>query len=80
MPETSFYFPEKLKYTYHGQREFLLGVLSVKDDIIHIVKETDPGIWLVYLGVRQTFALYNLLTAGLIKCTLRGVDPQSVSL
>ena len=47
------------------------------DEVIHIVKETEPGVWLVHLGFRQTFALYNLLTGGLVLCKLPGLDPHS---
>ena len=80
-PKTSTYFPEKINY--QSGRDQLLSVLSWPehdDEVIHIVKETDPGVWLVHLGVRKTFALYNLLTGGLVLCKLPGLEPHSLTM
>ena len=43
---------------------------SRANDFITLVKEVDPCVWLIFLEKEGTFALYNMLTEGVIKCTL----------
>ena len=54
-----------------------IGVLSLPGENIRVVKEVDPGVWLLFLGKAKTFALFNLATAGLVRCMLRNLGSSA---
>lgn len=71
-PTESFYFPQLI--TYELEKEHMLALLRVKGETeIRVIKEVDPGVWLVYLGQQETFALYNIASDGHVKCKLHGL-------
>ena len=66
-PTESFYFPELI--SYQVEKEHLLALLKIEgESAIRLIRETDPGVWLIYLGDRQAFALYNIATNNHVIC------------
>ena len=45
---------------------------------IRVLKEMDPGVWLIYLGRQETFALYNIATSGYVRCTFTGLPQNQI--
>lgn len=55
------------------KKEHLLALLKIPDENdVRLIKEVDPGIWLIYLGQQETFALYNIATDGHVRCKISG--------
>lgn len=77
-PERSLYFPQTIEYHKEG-KEKTIAILELPGESIQVLKETDPGVWLLYLRLSQSHVLYNLCTNGLIHCNLEGLpSPKSL--
>ena len=63
-----------IDYVGQPNKEVLLGELKIEGETIKVLKEIDPGVWLLYLAVEKVYALYSLLLGKrLIKCSFEGV-------
>ena len=63
----SMWFPGLINYL-GVDKEILIAVLQVEGDTIKVIKEVEPGMWLVFLERDSILALYNIATNALIKC------------
>ena len=76
-PSVSFYFPDLISYAQ--EKDYLLAEMKVEgENAIRVLKELDPGVWLIYLGRQETFALFNMATNGYVRCTLTGIPPNQI--